>query len=158
SSDLNGIYLIGGAGLINLALGGYLIKVGRRENNMMVISNGKHTLTDVWTSAGAVITLLIIRFTDFIVLDSLVAALLALYILYEGSKLLKYSMDGLMDSRDPGVDRQVRKMLSGTLPGDMRSIHNLRHRTTGNTTWIELHAIFKKDINLEEAHKDATVL
>ena len=155
---MNGVYLIGGAGLINLALGSYLIKVGRRENNMMVISNGKHTLTDVWTSAGAVATLLIIKFTDFLLLDSLVAALLAFYIMFEGFKLLRYSVDGLMDSRDPDVDDAIRQELSGELPGGMLSVHNLRHRTTGNTTWIELHAIFKKGASLASAHEHATVL
>lgn len=155
---LKGIYLIGGAGLINLGLGTYLIKVGRREENMMVISNGKHTLTDVWTSGGAVATLLIIKFTNFIILDSLVAGALAFYIMYEGFKLLKYSIDGLMDSRDPKIDKDIRRELSKELPGSMREVHNLRHRTTGSTTWIELHAVFDEDISLEQAHHDATVL
>ncbi len=155
---MNGIYLIGGAGLINLALGSYLVKVGRREENMMVISNGKHTLTDVWTSAGAVTTLLIIKFTNFILLDSLVAAILAFYIMYEGFKLLKYSVDGLMDSRDPAVDKTIRNELSRELPGSMINVHNLRHRTTGQTTWIELHAIFKENVSLKDAHDDATLL
>lgn len=155
---MNGIYLIGGAGLINLALGSYLVKVGRREENMMVISNGKHTLTDVWTSAGAVTTLLIIKFTNFILLDSLVAAILAFYIMYEGFKLLKYSVDGLMDSRDPTVDKTIRNELSRELPGSMINVHNLRHRTTGQTTWIELHAVFKEQVSLKDAHDDATLL
>ncbi|TYP93447.1 cation diffusion facilitator family transporter [Fodinibius salinus] len=155
---LNGVYLIGGAGIINLILGNYLLKVGRREENMMVISNGRHTLTDVWTSAGAVATLLIIKFTNFEVLDSAVALLLAGYIMYEGVKLLKYSVDGLMDSRDPKVDAAIREELSGDLPGDMINVHNLRHRTTGNTTWIELHTVSKADVNLKKAHDDATVL
>lgn len=155
---MTGIYLIGGAGLINLALGTYVLKVGRREENMIVISNGKHTLTDVWTSVGAVATLLIIKFTDFQLLDSLVAVLLAFYIMYEGFKLLKYSVDGLMDSRDPAIDTAIREELSRELPGSMINVHNLRHRTTGNTTWIELHAIFKKEISLKQAHDDATVL
>lgn len=155
---MSGVYLIGGAGLINLALGSYLIKVGQRENNMMVISNGRHTLTDVWTSAGAVATLLIIKFTDFLLLDSLVAGALAFYIMFEGIKLLRYSVDGLMDSRDPEVDKAIRQELSGKLPGDMLSVHNLRHRTTGSTTWIELHAIFQKGASLASAHEHATVL
>lgn len=155
---MSGVYLIGGAGLINLVLGSYLIKVGRREDNMMVLSNGKHTLTDVWTSTGAVATLLIIKFTDFILLDSLVAGVLAFYIMYEGFKLLRYSVDGLMDSRNPRVDKQIRNALSRDLPGAMLSIHNLRHRSTGNTTWIELHAVFKREISLEDAHNDATAL
>lgn len=155
---MSGIYLIGGAGLINLALGSYLMKVGREENNMIVISNGKHTLTDVWTSGGAVATLVIIKFTDFVILDSLVAVLLAFYIMYEGYKLLKYSIDGLMDSRNPAIDAAIREELSKELPGSMIDVHNLRHRTTGNTTWIELHAVFKEDVSLEKSHHDATVL
>lgn len=155
---MSGVYLIGGAGLINFFLGSYLIKVGRREDNMMVVSNGKHTLTDVWTSAGAVATLLIIKFTDFFLLDSLVAGLLAFYIMYEGFKLLKYSVDGLMDSRDPEMDQAIRAELSGELPGSMINVHNLRHRTTGSTTWIEFHAVFKKGVSLEQAHEEATEL
>jgi len=155
---MSGVYLVGGAGLINLALGNYLLKVGRREENMMVISNAKHTLTDVWTSAGAVITLLIIKFTNYIILDSIVAIGLAFYIMYEAFKLLKYSIDGLMDSRDPSVDNAIRKELENELPGSMIDVHNLRHRTTGNTTWIEFHAVFRENVNLEKAHDDATLL
>jgi len=155
---MSGVYLIGGAGLINFFLGSYLVKVGRREDNMMVVSNGKHTLTDVWTSGGAVATLLIIKFTDFFLLDSLVAGLLAFYIMYEGFKLLKYSVDGLMDSRNPKMDQAIRAELSKELPGSMINVHNLRHRTTGNTTWIEFHAIFKKGVSLEQAHDEATEL
>lgn len=155
---MSGVYFIGGAGLINLALGSYLLKVGRREQDMMVISNGKHTLTDVWTSAGAVITLLIIKFTNYEILDSIVAGALAFYIMFEGFKLLKYSVDGLMDSRDPEVDQTIRNVLSKTLPGSMLDVHNLRHRTTGDTTWIECHAVFKKDVSLKVAHDDATIL
>ena len=155
---MSGVYLIGGAGVINLALGSYLLKVGRREQNMMVVSNAKHTLTDVWTSAGAVATLLIIEFTNFTLLDSIVAIILAFYIMYEGFKLLKYSVDGLMDSRDPAVDNAIRDELNRNLPGSMTDVHNLRHRTAGNTTWIELHAVFDEDVSLETAHDDATVL
>ncbi len=155
---MTGVYLIGGAGIVNLALGSYLLKVGRREENMIVVSNAKHTLTDVWTSAGAVATLLIIKFTDFLILDSAVAISLAFYIMYEGFKLLKYSVDGLMDSRDPEVDKAIREEISKELPGSMVNVHNLRHRTTGSTTWIEFHAIFEEDVNLEQAHDEATLL
>ncbi|HET6528809.1 MAG TPA: cation diffusion facilitator family transporter [Balneolaceae bacterium] len=155
---MSGVYLIGGAGLINLALGSYLIKVGKRENNMIVISNGRHTLTDVWTSAGAVVTLLIIKFTHFLLLDSIIAGLLSFYIMYEGYKLVRYAIDGIMDSRNPDTDEAVRQALSKELPGAMIEVHNLRHRTTGSTTWIEMHAVFKEDISLKKAHDDATLL
>lgn len=153
-----GIVLLAAAGGINYVLGRYLVRVGQREQNMMVISNGKHTLTDVWTSGGAVVTLLIIRFTGWIVLDALVGFALALYIMYEGFKLLRYSIDGLMDRKDPEADAAIRDTLTGPLPGTMTGYHNLRHRTTGSTTWIELHAIFTEGIDLKTAHDDATLL
>jgi len=154
----SGIILMALAGGINYFLGSYLVKVGREENNMMVLSNGKHTLTDVWTSASVVLTLVIIRFTNWTVLDSLVGFCLALYIMYEGFKLLKYSVDGLMDSKDPKVDSIIMSILDGELPGSMTSYHHLRHRTTGNTTWIELHALFETEVDLKQAHEDATRL
>lgn len=153
-----GVIFLSIAGVINFALGRYLVKVGKEEQNMMVISNGKHTLTDVWTSLGAVATLLIIKFTGWIVLDALVGFGLALYIMYQGFKLLRYSVDGLMDSKNPKADRAIRQILGKPLPGSMISYHHLRHRTTGHTTWIELHAIFETGINLKKAHDDATVL
>lgn len=157
--ELNiGIFLLSVAALFNFLLGRYLLNTGRREDNMIVISNAKHTLTDVWTSAGVVATLLIIKFTGWNVLDSIVGIVLAVYIMYEGFKLLKYSIDGLMDRKNPKIDERIRKVLDEELPGSMNSYHNLRHRTAGNTTWIELHAMFTQGISLKKAHEDATVL
>ncbi len=153
-----GIGLLAAAGLVNLALGTYLVKTGEREDNMMVVSNGKHTLADVWISLGAVVTLVIIHFTGWFILDTIVGLIVAMHIIFEGYKLLRYAVNGLMDRKNPAVDSTIHHVLNKPLPGTMISFHNLRHRTTGDTTWIELHAIFKKGINLDTAHKDATVL
>ncbi len=153
-----GIILLGAAGLINLVLGTYLIKVGRNENNMIVISNGKHTLTDVWTSFGAVATLLIIQFTGWVLLDALVGFGIGLYIIYEAYKLLHYSVDGIMDRKNPEADAVIRNQLQKPLPGTMTGWHKLRHRTAGHTTWIEFHALFEKGVDLKTAHDDATKL
>lgn len=158
SNIMWGVGFLSAAGVINFVLGRYLVKVGREQQNMIVISNGKHTLTDVWTSIGAVATLLIIQFTGWIVLDALVGFFLALYIMYEGFKLVRYSVDGLMDSKNPKADVAIQNILNQPLPGSMTSFHHLRHRTTGNTTWIELHAIFDEGISLKKAHDDATLL
>lgn len=99
-----------------------------------------------------------IRFTGWQILDSIVGGLLATYILYEGFKLLRYAVDGLMDTRNAEADRIIREIVDGELPGEMTGVHNLRHRATGQTTWIELHAVFRKDVDLEKAHDDATTL
>ncbi len=153
-----GIWLLVIAGLINLVLGSYVLRVGKREKNMIAISNGKHTLTDVWTSGGVVAALLLIHFTGWLFMDVVVSLLIAGYICYEAYKLLRYSISGLMDTRNPEIDRAIRKVLQDEIPGKIKGWHHLRHRNTGRTTWIQIHLVFEDDLSLKEAHEEATLL
>lgn len=153
-----GIIMLIVAALINLFLGSYVIRVGRKHNNMIAISNGKHTLTDVWTSSGVVLALVLIHYTGWLFVDVAVSFLMASYIMYEGYKLLKFSVRGLMDTRNPEVDRALVHVLENKMPVTIKGWHHLRHRTSGSTTWVELHLVFDDDINLKKAHFDATVV
>jgi cation diffusion facilitator family transporter len=153
-----GMLIVAGAGLLNLALGSYLMRVGRQEQNNILIGNGKHTMTDVWTSAGVVVTLLLIQLTDLVVLDALVAIGVAGYIMFEGGKLVRFSIQGIMDQADPDQDTTIRRVLAEELPPQIKSWHKLRHRTTGHTTWIELHILMEDDLPLREAHDIGTIL
>ncbi len=153
-----GVYMLVGAALINLALGSYVLRVGKKHGSMIAISNGKHTLTDVWTSGGVVAALIIIHFTGWFFIDIIISLMIAAYISWEAWKLLTFSVKGIMDTRNPDIDESIRKVLTKPLPGNILGWHHLRHRTSGKTTWIELHLVFSDDITLHEAHKDATRL
>lgn len=153
-----GMILMGIAAGINLLLGSYVLNVGREENNMMAVSNGKHVLTDVWTSGGVIITLLLISLTGWVYLDTIVSLGIAAYISFEGFKLVRYSVNGIMDARDPGVHDALEDVLQKDFPESATGWHHLRHRTSGQTTWVELHMTFKDNISLKKAHDDATVL
>ena len=153
-----GIVMLSMAALINFFLGSYVVRVGRNHNNMIAISNGKHTLTDVWTSGGVVLALLLIHFTGWLFIDIIVSFMMASYIMYEGYKLLRYSVKGLMDTRNPEVDEALIEVLENNLPGTVKEWHHLRHRTMGNTTWVELHLVFDDNINLKKAHDEATIV
>ncbi len=153
-----GIIIITLSAVVNLLLGLYLVRTGRRENDMILVGNGKHTLTDVYTSSGVVITLVLVEYSGILIFDALVAIGLALFIMYEGKKLISYSLQGLMDQRNPEQHQQILNVLRSELPEKVKGWHNLRHRTTGKTTWLELHLSFNKDITLDEAHRQATVL
>lgn len=144
--------------LINLVLGSWLVRTGKREDNMIVTGNGKHTLTDVYTSAGVLVTLFLISRTGLMFLDSVVAMAIAVYISVEGYRLLKYATTGLMDQSDIETDTCIRQVLDGETGEVMTGWHDLRHRSTGNTLWIEFHALFRAGIDLEEAHREATIL
>lgn len=153
-----GIALLVGAALINLLLGSYVLRVGRREKNNIAISNGKHTLTDVWTSSGVVAALVIIHYTGWLYIDVIISLGIAAYIMFEGYKLLRFSVSGIMDTRNPKIDEAIRSILANTLPEGIRDWHHLRHRTSGNTTWIELHLVFDDEVYLKYAHDKATQL
>lgn len=153
-----GIPMLIAAALINLFLGLYLVRTGKKHSSMLAISNGKHTLTDVWTSAGVVISLVLISFTGWLFLDIIVSLVIAGYISFEAYKLLRYSIAGIMDTRDEEIDAALKEVLEGKLPGNIVDWHHLRHRTAGKTTWVELHLVFADSISLEKAHADATIL
>lgn len=153
-----GIFVVAAAGAVNLILGTYLMYVGKKEKNNILKGNGKHTLTDVYTSVGVVVTLILIKYTNFTILDSLVALFVAAYIMYEGFTLVKFAFRGIMDVVDELQDKLIKEVLINNLPGGIQSWHGLRHRTAGRTTWIELHALFDNNIKLEEAHDIATEL
>lgn len=153
-----GMLLMGIAAIVNLSVGAYVIRVGRRENSMIAVSNGKHTLTDVWTSGGVLLALGLIELTGWLVIDIVVSLLIAGYIIHEAYKLLRYSVRGLMDTRNPDVDRALKKVLQDEAPDLVKGWHNLRHRTSGGTTWVELHLVFEDDISLKAAHEHTTRL
>ena len=153
-----GMLLMGVAALLNLVVGAYVVRVGRRENSMIAVSNGKHTLTDVWTSGGVLLALGLIHLTGWLVIDIIVSLLIAGYIIHEAYKLLRYSVRGLMDTRNPDVDRELKKVLQGEAPDIVKGWHHLRHRTSGGTTWVELHLVFEDDISLKAAHDHTTRL
>lgn len=154
----SGMILMGVAAIVNLFLGLYVQRVGREEKNMIAISNGKHVLTDVWTSGGVIVTLLLIQLTGWFYLDTIVSLGVAVFISYEGYKLIRYSINGIMDARDPDAHKALLDVLKEELPGDAVNWHHLRHRTSGTTTWVELHLEFEPNISLKKAHDDATLL
>jgi len=152
----DGVVLVAAAGIINLFLGLYVRKVGREENSVIAMSNGKHVLTDVYTSMGVVVTLGLIYLTGWKYLDIIISFAIGIYIIKEGFVLIRYSVKGIMDERNPDVHSAIHNVLMNDLPDGVKGWHQLRHRSSGQTTWIELHLIFESGITLQKAHNLAT--
>jgi divalent metal cation (Fe/Co/Zn/Cd) transporter len=94
--------------------------------------------------------------TGWLVLDPIVAILVALNILWAGGQLIRRSIGGLMDEVDPIVEARLKELLDASTSQFGLHYHGLRHRSTGNTTWVEVHLLFAKGIPLETAHALAT--
>jgi cation diffusion facilitator family transporter len=151
-----GVLLVLVAGLINGALGGYLVWVGKKHRSLIIEADGRHVLTDCLTSLGVVVGLGLTILTGWLRFDPIVAILVALDILWMGSKLIRQSIGGLMDEVDPATQAQIRRLLVEMTSAAGVEFHGLRHRNAGNTNWVEFHLLFPKDTSLESAHSLAT--
>ena len=151
-----GALLVLVAGVINGALGGYLLWLGKKHGSLIIEADGRHVLTDCLTSFGVLVGLGLTIITGWRRFDPIVALLIALQILWMGSKLIRQSIGGLMDEVDPASRAQIRQLLNDMTSEAGVQFHGLRHRNAGNTTWVEFHLLFPKDTSLESAHSLAT--
>jgi cation diffusion facilitator family transporter len=153
-----GVGLILMAGILNGGLGLYLVRTGRRTNSLILVADGKHVLTDSWTSFGVVAGLGLVMLTHWKPFDPLVAIAVAINILWSGGRLVWQSAVGLLDYSDPDTGRRIRAMLD-TICSDLNvQYHGVRFRTTGYRQIIEVHLLFPQATLVSEAHKLATIL
>jgi cation diffusion facilitator family transporter len=147
-----GLLIAGGASVINLVVGLILIKKGRRNNSITLEADGKHLLTDVYTSAGVFIGIGIVKLTGFIVLDGIVAIGVALNILWTGYQLMRRSAMGLLDSGIPVAELSKIITLLESLKFQDIEYHSLLTRQAGQRKFISLHVLFPGHLTIQEGH------
>lgn len=144
------------AGLLNGVLGWYLIRTGRRDNSIILVANGKHVLTDCWTSLGVIVGLLLVMTTGWKHFDPICAILMALNILWSGGMLMWSSARGLLDYADPETQRKLRSRLNELSQELGVEYHRFRLRETGERVLVELHLLFPDALPIGQAHAMAT--
>src|SRR5437867_2176636 len=96
-----GVVIVLATGMVNLILGWYLVRTGRRYQSLTLVADGKHVIADFWTSAGVVVGLLLVNLTGLAWLDPVVALLVALSLMWTGFRLVRHAAGGLLDEEDP---------------------------------------------------------
>jgi cation diffusion facilitator family transporter len=153
-----GTVLVLFAGIVNAALGYYLLRVGRRHNSAILEAGGKHVLTDTWTSLGVVGGLVLVMLTGWKPFDPLIAMAAALNILWSGGHLVWRSALGLLDYSDPAVGRTIREKLDLVCSELGIEYHGVRYRTTGCRQIVEVHLLFPQATTISDAHGLATIV
>lgn len=152
----SGLLIIAGLMLVNLLLGAALVRTGKRHNSLVLVSNGKHVLTDMWTSLGVLVGVALVWLTDVLWLDPVVAILLALNIAWTGIRLMKQAMEGLMERVDEEASQTILTELDAAVArGLIDGYHQVRHRRVNDQVWVEYHVQFGGNISLAEAHDRA---
>lgn len=147
-----GLVINGIAGAINGVWCWYLIREGNRRRSPALVADGKHLLTDVLTSAGVLVGLVLAVVTGIPVLDPLLAAIVALNILWSGWRLIRESLGGLMDEAVPAetLDR-IRQVISENATGAIEA-HDVRTRNAGRMTFVDFHLVVPGAMSVTDAH------
>lgn len=142
--------------VINGALGWHLVRLGRSHQSLILVANGKHVLTDAWTSIGVLVGLGLTVLTGWMGFDPLCAILVAVNLLFSGVRLLWQSAEGLMDRADPQIqDRLVARLDTATERHGI-TWHRARHRHLGDGHWVDFHLVFEDQTSVRDAHEVAT--
>ena len=149
-----GIIIISAAGIINLFLGLYLVKTGKKTNSLTLIADGKHVLTDSYTSLGVIVGITLVIITDIVYFDPIFAIAVALNILVTGFKLIRESVGGLMNETDPEILKKISGRLISIRKPYYIDIHELRFWKSSEDVFIDFHLTLPYYFNIKESHTE----
>lgn len=143
--------------VVNLVLGLHLIRAGKQHNSLILVANGQHVMTDMWTSVAVVGGVGLVWFTNILWLDPAVAILAALHIMLNAISLIWQSFSGLMERVDSEEGLGVVNVLEKAVEqASLSGFHQLRFRRVHNQVWIEVHMLLPGEQSLEQAHHKAS--
>lgn len=151
SMDL-GLVITAGAGLVNFLMGILLVKRGKNINSLAMQANGAHLKSDAYSSLGLVLGLFLIILTGALWIDNLMGIIFGGIILWQGIKILRKSIAGIMDEADFELLEEIVQTLNEERKADWIDIHNLRVIKYGNQLHIDCHVTLPWYYSLNEAH------
>ncbi len=141
---------------INGVVGVMVLRAGRAHRSITLVADGKHLLTDVWTSAGVIVGVGLVAITGWVPLDSLVAIGVAINILWTGYGLVHHALDGLMDHALPKADvesvKGVLRTIAAEHPWGDLEFHALQTREAGRERFVSMHVLVPGDWTVTQGH------
>lgn len=153
-----GIIIILCTALVNYIIGYLLVLNGTKNSSAATVANGKHLMTDTYSTLGLFLGLLIIWITGIAWLDQIVAMLLGGYILYTGYNILKDALSGILDETDNKLIEEIVTILENNRNTNWIDIHNLRIIKYGASLHIDCHITLPYYLDLKKAHKEVTAI
>lgn len=138
---------------VNLVLALAMLRVARQHESIVLEADGKHLMTDVWTTVGVIVALLLVHISGWTWLDPVVGLLVAANIIRIGLQLLRGSFDGLMDRAIPADEEaRIRLAIEETIPPGV-TYHALRTRRAGSHRVVDLHLLVPGAQPVQAAHR-----
>ena len=147
-----GVIVVSIAGIVNLLLGSYLVRRGKKTNSLTLIADGKHVLTDSYTSIGVIIGISLVIITGYQLLDPLFAIAIALNV--TGYKLMRRSVGGLMAETDKNILKKIVDEIISYKKEYWIDIHQLRFWQSGDKIFIDFHLILPYYFTIQQSHSE----
>lgn len=138
--------------VVNLAWARVLLTAGRDRNSPALTASGRHLMSDVWTSAGVLVGLVLAIATGWAILDPLLALLVAMNILREGFGVIASSMSGLMDKAVTPEEQETIAEIVHRSGGGAMQIHDIKTRRAGQAMFVEFHMVVDGEMTVRTSH------
>lgn len=147
-----GVLVTLAAGVANGLLGWFLVSYGRRSGSPALVADGQHVLSDFWTSVGVVLGLLAVQLTGIAWLDPVIAAVMMVWLVIVGWRIVRRAIGGLLDAEDPELLTQVVESLSDRFGDGVIRVHHLRAIRSGSFRHISAHLVVPEFWSVHRAH------
>jgi cation diffusion facilitator family transporter len=147
-----GAAVSGAASLVNLGVGIVLVREGKQQRSITVEADGRHLLTDVWTSAGVIAAVVAVAITGLRWLDPVIAIAVAVNIVATGVLLLRRAGGGLMDAALPASQLDALQSALARYRDDGIAFHAVRTRQAGRRSFVSMHVLVPGHWTVQQGH------
>lgn len=155
-----GIVLVSIAGIMNLLLGWYALRKGKRNKSIALESTGKHLISDAYTTVGITVALIVYEFTGAVWIDPIVSIALALMLIWIGYRIVRKSLSGVMDEADEHLVNEIITILKDNQKPEWTRFKGIRVLQSGNIIHIDgfvylppHFTVLEADQSLREIHE-----
>lgn len=158
SSDLQsldfGLGLLALTGVVNLVMGFYLKRVGKKKNSAALQASAAHLMADFWTSAGVILGLSLVFISGIDWIDRVIAIIVGLHLIREAYDLIRKSLGGLLDEEETGLLKHINRIINDNGRTGIIQVHHLRVMRSGNYHHIDAHIVVPEFWSVEHAHDE----
>jgi cation diffusion facilitator family transporter len=129
-----------------------LLRAGKRLRSITLTAGGRHLLTDVWTSLGVLTAVVLVQLTGWLILDPVIALLVAANILWIAVRLMNDSAHGLLDTALPTPDQEIISAALSKYEAKGMEFHALRTRVAGQRRFISVHVLVPGNWSVQRGH------
>lgn len=148
-----GIAVMGISIVASFLLSRHLLKVARSTGSLAIEASARNIRADVYSAAGVLAGLLLVRLTNVFILDPIIALIMAGFVLKAGFEVIQGAFHELIDTALPGEEQDVINECIREHNTQLVDFHAMRSRRAGNERFVDLHLVMPRYISVEESHE-----